>query len=75
MRSIRESVLGRLSDLKYGDKARAIEIAEADNNYQQANRLRKQIIKLQDMESEIDSQIQKYSKLVTEQISDKCESI
>ena len=58
MRSIRESVLGRLSDLKYGDKARAIEIAEADNNYQQANRLRKQIIKLQDMESEISAQIQ-----------------
>ena len=28
-----ESVLGRLSDLKYGDKARAIEIAEANNNY------------------------------------------
>jgi hypothetical protein len=53
-----ESVLGRLSDLKYGDKARAIEIAEADNNYQQANRLRKQIIKPQDMESEIGTQIQ-----------------
>ena len=28
-----ESVLGRLSDLKYGNKVRAIEIAEADNNY------------------------------------------
>ena len=53
-----ESVLGRLSDLKYGDKARAIEIAEANNNFQQANRLRKQIIKLQDMESEISAQIQ-----------------
>ena len=51
-----ESVLGRLSDLKYGDKARDIEIAEADNNHQQANRLRKQIIKLQDMESEISAQ-------------------
>ena len=34
-----ESTLGRLMDLKYGDKARAIEIAEANNNYQQANRL------------------------------------
>ena len=33
-----ESILGRLSDLKYGDKARAIEIAESNNNYQQANR-------------------------------------
>jgi hypothetical protein len=53
-----ESVLGRLSDLKYGDKARAIEIAEANNDFQQANRLRKQIIKLQDMESEISAQIQ-----------------
>ena len=41
-----ESILGRLSDLKYGDKARAIEIAEANNNYQHANRLRKQLIKL-----------------------------
>jgi hypothetical protein len=40
-----ESILGRLSDLKYGDKARAIEIAESNNNYQQANRLRKQLIK------------------------------
>ena len=53
-----ESVLGRLSDLKYGDKARAIEIAEANNNYQLANRLREQIIKIQDMESEISAQIQ-----------------
>jgi hypothetical protein len=40
-----ESILGRLSDLKYGDKERAIEIAESNNNYQQANRLRKQLIK------------------------------
>jgi hypothetical protein len=54
-----ESTLGRLLDLKYGDKARAIEIAEANNNYQQANRLRKQIIKIQDIESEI---IAQYSK-------------
>jgi hypothetical protein len=38
-----ESILGRLSDLKYGDKAHAIEIAESNNNYQQANRLRKQL--------------------------------
>ena len=41
-----ESVLGRLCDLKYGDKTRAIEIAEANNNYQQANRLRMQLIKI-----------------------------
>ena len=53
-----ESVLGGLSDLKYGDKARAIEIAEANNNYQLANRLREKIIKIQDMESEISAQIQ-----------------
>ena len=52
------SVLGRLSDLKYGDKVRAIEIAEADKNFQQANRLRKQLIKIQDVESEISAQIQ-----------------
>ena len=45
------SSFGRLADLKYGDKARAIEIAEANNNYQQANRLRKQLIKIQDVES------------------------
>jgi hypothetical protein len=52
-----ESVLGHLSDLKYGDKVRAIEIAEADNNYQQANRLRKQLVKIQDVESEISAHI------------------
>jgi hypothetical protein len=51
-----ESILGRLSDLKYGEKVRAIEVAEASNNYQQANRLRKQIIKFQDIESEISAQ-------------------
>ena len=52
-----ESVLGRLLDLKYSDKTRAIEIAEAENNYQQANHLRKELIKFQDMESEISAQI------------------
>ena len=52
-----ESVLGRLSDLKYGDKVRAIEIAEADKNFQQANRLRKQLVKIQDVESEISARI------------------
>jgi hypothetical protein len=51
-----ESILGRLSDIKYGEKVRAIEVAEASNNYQQANRLRKQIIKFQDIESEISAQ-------------------
>jgi hypothetical protein len=53
-----ESVLGRLSDLKYGEKARAIEVAEANHNYKQANRLRKQIIKIQDLESEFGAQIE-----------------
>jgi hypothetical protein len=53
-----ESILGRLADLKYGDKARAIEIAEANNNYQQANRLRMQLIKIQDTEDEVSAQIQ-----------------
>jgi hypothetical protein len=28
-----ESILGRLSDLKYGDKVRAIEIAEANHDF------------------------------------------
>jgi hypothetical protein len=51
-----ESILGRLSNLKYGDKTRAIEIAEANNNFQHASRLRKQLIKVQDMESEINAQ-------------------
>lgn len=36
-----ESIMGRLADLKYGDKARAIEIAEANNNYQQAKSSKK----------------------------------
>jgi hypothetical protein len=45
-----------LLDLKYGDKTRAIEIAEASNDYQQANRLRKQLINIQDVESEISAQ-------------------
>ena len=53
-----ESILGRLSDLKYGDKARAIEIAEANNDFRQAIRLRKQLNKMQDMESEISVLIQ-----------------
>jgi hypothetical protein len=51
-----ESVLGRLSDLKYSEKARAMDIAEANHDFKQANRLRKQIIKIQDLESEISAQ-------------------
>ena len=57
-----ESVLGRLADFKYGDKTRAIEIAEANNNYQEANRIRKKLIKMQDTESEISAQCS-YTKL------------
>ena len=53
-----ESVLGCLSDLKYGGKARAIEIAEANNNFQQARRLREELCNIQDKESEISAQIQ-----------------
>ncbi|HZA69403.1 MAG TPA: hypothetical protein VE548_06860 [Nitrososphaeraceae archaeon] len=48
-----ESLLGRLSDLKYGDKVLAIEIAEVNHDFRQAIRLRKQLNKLQDMKSEI----------------------
>jgi len=54
-----ENTLGRLSDLKYGDKTRAIEIAEANNDFQQAKRLRDQINKMQDTEDEISAQILK----------------
>jgi hypothetical protein len=51
-----ESILGRLSDLKYGAETRAIEVANANNDFMQANRLRKQIIKIQDIEDEISAQ-------------------
>jgi hypothetical protein len=45
-------------NLKYGEKECAIEIVEANDNYQHANHLRKQLIKIQDLESEISVQIQ-----------------
>jgi hypothetical protein len=48
-----ESVLGRLMDLKYGEKTRAIEISEANQDFRRANRVRKQIDKIQDLEDEI----------------------
>ena len=48
-----ESILGRLSDLKYGAETRAIEVANANYDFKQANRLRKQVIKIQDTEDEI----------------------
>jgi len=53
---ILESILGRLSDLKYGAETRAIEVANANNDFKQANRLRKQIIKIQEIEDEISAQ-------------------
>jgi hypothetical protein len=48
-----DSILGQLFDLKYGEKGRAIEIAEATNDFRQSIRLRKQLIKIQDLEDEI----------------------
>ena len=42
-----ENILGRLLDVKYGDKTRAIEIGEADHNFKQAGCLRKQLNKIQ----------------------------
>ena len=48
-----ESILGRLSDLKYGAETRAIEVANANYDFKQANRLRKKLIKFQDTEYEI----------------------
>jgi hypothetical protein len=51
-----ESVLGRLFDLKYSDKVRAMEIAEANHEFKQAKRIRKQLVKLHDIESEISTQ-------------------
>jgi hypothetical protein len=51
-----ESTLGRLFDVKYGEKVCAMEIAEATHDFKQATRLRKQLIKFQDIESEISAQ-------------------
>jgi hypothetical protein len=51
-----ESTLGRLMDLKYGDKAQAIEIAEANHDFKRASRIRKQFVKMYDTEDEIRAQ-------------------
>jgi hypothetical protein len=52
-------VLGHLFNLKPScDETRGLGTAEATNNYQQVNRLRKQLIKFHDVESEISAQIQ-----------------
>ena len=51
-----ESILGRLCDLKYGTETQAIEVANANYDFKRANRLRKQLIKIQDTKNEISSQ-------------------
>jgi hypothetical protein len=51
-----ESILGCLIDLKYGAETRAIAVANANNDFKQANRLRKQLIKIPDTEDEISAQ-------------------
>ena len=54
-----ESILGRLSDLKYGAEIQAIEVANANYDFKQANRLKKKLIKFQDtkMKSALNVQI------------------
>jgi len=51
-----ESILWRLSDLKYGAETRAIEVANANYDFKLANRLRKKLIKFQEIEDEISTQ-------------------
>src|ERR671918_2083780 len=46
-------------DLKYGDKARAIEIAEANYDFKRASQIRKQFVRLYDAEDEIRAQCSK----------------
>jgi hypothetical protein len=60
-----ESILGRLSDLKYGAETRAIEVANANYDFKQANRLRKKLIKFQDTEDEISAQCSKTKSRLT----------
>jgi hypothetical protein len=43
-------------DLKYDEKAYGIEIAEANHNFKQANRIRKQLVKIHDTEDKISAQ-------------------
>jgi hypothetical protein len=57
-----ESILGHLSDLKYGDIVRVIEIAEANKNLTQAKRLREELCDIHDMESAISAKIQKQNR-------------
>jgi hypothetical protein len=53
------STLGRLMDLKYGEKARAIEIAESNQDFKRANQTRKQFAKIYTTEDEIRAQCSK----------------
>ena len=53
-----ECVLGYMANLKYGDKARAIEIAETKKNFKQAKRLREELCGIHDIESEISAKMQ-----------------
>lgn len=48
-----ESILGRLADLKYGAETRAIEVANAYNDFKQANHLRKQLIKIKELKMKL----------------------
>jgi DNA repair exonuclease SbcCD ATPase subunit len=57
-----ECVLGHLSDLKYGDVARGIEIAEANRNFNQAKQLRDELCDIHDIESEISAKMQSQSR-------------
>ena len=60
-----ESILGRLCDLKYGAETQAIEVANANYDFKQANRLRKKLIKFQDTEDEISAQCSKTKSRLT----------
>jgi hypothetical protein len=53
-----ESILGRLADLKYDAETQAIEVANANYDFKRANRLRKQLIKIQDTKEDIIAHIQ-----------------
>jgi len=50
--------LNHLFNLKYDKKVRAVEIGETKNNFQQAIHLKKQLNKIQEVESKINAQQQ-----------------
>jgi hypothetical protein len=51
-------VLNHLFNLKYSEKVRAIEITEANDNFQQGKRPRKKLVMIQDIETKINARIQ-----------------